>query len=92
MQTEDGYLLKVYRIPEGIKNTTKNKKKSVLLNHGLVSNAGGYITLNPDRSLGFLLADNGYDVWLLNVRGTSTSNKHIFLHPDAHAKEFYNFR
>lgn len=36
----------------------------------------------PDESLGFILADNGYDVWLANTRGTKYSHGHKSLHPN----------
>lgn len=48
--------------------------------------------LKPNQTLGYILADNGYDVWLLNVRGTATSNKHVSLNPYKNSQEFYNFR
>lgn len=36
----------------------------------------------PDQSLAFLLADNGFDVWLVSVRGTKYSLGHRSLSPD----------
>ncbi|KAL1429422.1 hypothetical protein MTO96_002470 [Rhipicephalus appendiculatus] len=55
-----------------------------------VTTADGYIlevdrmrsnsTTNlPDQSPGFLLADAGFDVWLVNTRGVPQSNRHVNL-------------
>lgn len=89
IQAEDGYLLALYRIPHGINGTEANKNV-VLLNHGLGGSAGDYLTIGPRRSMGFLLADDGYDVWLMNARGNSYSNKHISIE-ETNKGAFYNF-
>lgn len=36
----------------------------------------------PDQSLALLLADEGYDVWLVSTRGTRYSSGHTSLSPD----------
>jgi pimeloyl-ACP methyl ester carboxylesterase len=44
----------------------------------------------PDQSLGYILADAGYDVWLANVRGNYYSRAHIKYNPDRDI-EFWDF-
>ncbi|TKY47925.1 Triacylglycerol lipase 2 [Spatholobus suberectus] len=79
--TEDGYILSLQRLPAG-RSGKKADKPPVLLQHGLLFDAITWLFNTPDESLGFILADNGYDVWLANVRGTKYSRRHRSLNPN----------
>jgi len=46
--------------------------------------------LNGKNSLAFVLAENGYDVWLNNTRGNRYSRQHIYLDPDTD-KAFWDY-
>jgi len=88
--TQDGYILSMQRIPYGRNGVkVKNSRPVVLLQHGLLDSAVTWVINYPYQSLGFLLADNGYDVWLSNSRGSTYSNKHVNL-TDKDAK-FWEF-
>ncbi|KAL6287271.1 hypothetical protein ACE6H2_011661 [Prunus campanulata] len=80
--TEDGYILGLQRIPKGRSGNEIADRQPVLLQHGLLLDASSWLLNPPDQSLAFILADNGFDVWLANSRGTNFSRGHTSLSPD----------
>lgn len=96
--TPDGYILGVHRIIHPFVNHTR---ASILIMHGigcssvnfLVTGPGGYIeepisVVGPN--IGFELAKRGYDVWLLDQRGTPFSSGHI-VYDSKRDKSYYDF-
>ncbi|XP_019870012.2 lipase 3 [Aethina tumida] len=84
--TKDGYLLTLHRIP-GPKSG-KRGGQPIFLQHGLLASSFDWV-VNYNISLGFILADLGYDVWLGNARGNTYSKAHVSLPTDS--AEFWNF-
>ncbi|CDW73802.1 ab-hydrolase associated lipase region family protein [Stylonychia lemnae] len=84
--TEDGYILKMFRIPgkkselqshDGSVDSLEINKKVVFLQHGVFDSADCWIAHYSDRAPAFILSNQGYDVWLGNTRGNKYSNQHI---------------
>ncbi|KAI3835108.1 hypothetical protein MKW92_035245 [Papaver armeniacum] len=75
--TKDGYILSLQRVnsPKGNPKT----KEPAFLQHGLFMDGASWFLDSPKESLGFILADNNYDVWVGNTRGTRYSRGHTKL-------------
>ncbi|KAK9120049.1 hypothetical protein Scep_018156 [Stephania cephalantha] len=91
VRTKDGYILSVQRIPEGRGGGSGGgaAKQPVLLQHGVLVDGMSWVVNSPSESLAFVLADNGFDVWIANARGTRFSSKHSSLDPTR--PEYWNW-
>ncbi|XP_063825336.1 lipase 3-like [Ostrinia nubilalis] len=84
----EGYILTVHRIPRA-KAGGSTPNKAVILQHGLFDSSANFIASGPEKSLGYVLADAGYDVWMANVRGNRYCREHSRY--KTNTKEFWNF-
>lgn len=91
VETEDGYLLTLHRIPYGKNNTQKTNRTPLLLMHGLLGSSENFMLRDTKKSLAFMAAEAGFDVWLANARGTMHSRKHKHLNADKD-KSYWDFR
>ncbi|XP_077206481.1 lipase member M-like [Paroedura picta] len=88
--TDDGYYLIVNRIPHGRENPdSKGPKPAVLMLPGILTNSATWVANMANNSLGFVLADAGFDVWLANNRGSRWCRRHQHFSWDQ--EEFWDF-
>lgn len=81
--------MKLYRIPYGLKSGVIESKPVVFLQHGFLCSSAVWITSGQQKSLAFILADAGYDVWMGNARGNNFSRSHFNLSTDS--SEFWDY-
>nr|CAD7438744.1 unnamed protein product [Timema bartmani] len=88
--TEDSYILTLHRIPgRQINQDDGVKPRVVLVLHGLLASSATFVELGPEKGLGFILSDEGFDVWLGNFRGNTYSREHV--RPDIPHHVYWNF-
>eukprot|EP00826_Nyctotherus_ovalis_P034902 TRINITY_DN2948_c0_g1_i12.p1 TRINITY_DN2948_c0_g1~~TRINITY_DN2948_c0_g1_i12.p1 ORF type:complete len:404 (+),score=67.93 TRINITY_DN2948_c0_g1_i12:173-1384(+) len=75
--TQDGYILTLWRIP--CRNSTNDKCIPVYLQHGLLDTAFSFLYQSIEENLPIKLYNEGYDIWLGNVRGSRYSLGHTHL-------------
>lgn len=71
--TPDGWVLTLWRI-RSPNIYDPRLSAPVIISHGFGSSAFDYMWNLRNESTAFVLADNGYDVWLANYRATLFSN------------------
>jgi pimeloyl-ACP methyl ester carboxylesterase len=79
VQTPDGYILTVFRIPGLTGEAANANKPAVLFQHGILDSADAWIMNKAEVAPAFVVARLGYDVWLGNTRGNKYSREHIKL-------------
>ncbi|KYN02544.1 Lipase 1 [Cyphomyrmex costatus] len=87
--TEDGYNLVIHRILGNPRSKDRKRTKVVFLQAGLFCSSDIWVVIGDGKSLAFLLADEGYDVWLGNYRGNTYCRSHVKLSPQN--KDFWQF-
>ncbi|KAJ8728241.1 hypothetical protein PYW08_016626 [Mythimna loreyi] len=81
VKTEDGYIVSLIRIP--------SEGPAVLLMHGLTGCADDWVVAGTESGMAYLLANEGYDVWLGNARGNKHSRAHVTKDPSTF--DFWDF-
>ena len=71
--TEGGWILKAHRISDPRRSGPTGHP--VVLQHGILCNSAHFV-LNEERSMAFWLVDQGFDVWVTNIRSNFRA-KHI---------------
>jgi len=96
--TEDGYILRMFRIigAYGKKKRAKKFKQEkgpLLLIHGFTSDSITWISQSDKEALalGSQLFEDGYDVWFANMRGSRRSRTHISEDPDSQDDDYWEY-
>jgi lysosomal acid lipase/cholesteryl ester hydrolase len=80
VHTEDGYILEIHRLYKQEHKDKGNEMPAVFLQHGILGSSECFI-LNGKDSAAYKFANQGYDVWLGNNRGTIYGYRHETLNP-----------
>ncbi|XP_018016726.1 lipase member M [Hyalella azteca] len=83
--TKDGYIIALHRLlppPNSSRGPPARTAGAVLMMSSPFGSSSDFIINEPHQSLGYLLVDAGYDVWLGNFRGSRYGLNHTRLNDD----------
>ena len=86
--SDDGYVYQLYRIP-GKAGEAPSQKPAVLMMHGIECDMNFWTCNTAENAPPFILAEQGYDVWLGNNRGSRYAQYHTSLSPEE--QEYWHF-
>ena len=90
VETDDGYTLTTFHVTGNEKGKFTPTKSPILIMHGAMSDAAAWVGYYPTGTPMMLqLAEEGYDIWLGNNRGTEYSQKHKTL--TVNQPEFWHY-
>ncbi|KAM7299623.1 gastric triacylglycerol lipase [Ixodes scapularis] len=88
--TRDGYIIEMHRIPRGRTPCSEPcQREPIFVMTALLTASSSWVLDFPTQSLGYVLADNKYDVWLGNLRGNTYGKRHKRYSP--RSRRFWNF-
>ena len=95
--TEDGYIITVFQLHS--KEYNGESKGSILLQNGLFEDASSWLQTPQNEKnaavynipLPLRLIENGYDVWLGNMRGSTYSRHHTHFDANDPTSRYWNF-
>lgn len=91
--TDDGYILKLFKVSlsedEKLSKNIPNQDKAIFLQHGIVDSADGWFVYEESKSIGFHLANKGFEIWVGNSRGNKYSHTHVI--KDIDWSEYFSF-
>lgn len=88
--TQDGYILTLMRIPYGPDNQDEPNKQPILWMVPLFESTQVFDQIEADDEAQYRLANQGYDVWIYNIRGNIWSRRHEWLDPSTD-REYWHY-
>jgi hypothetical protein len=81
-QAPDGFILSLFRINAREGQQEPRSRGPFLFVSALNFDSKTSLHQGRDTSAPFVLANEGYDVWMVNPRATQTSRAHVDMSPD----------
>ena len=80
-EAPDGFILSLFRISSGDGASQPSSRGPMFMINGLNVDAT-FAIFQGEGSTAYVLADQGYEIWVMNPRGSVTSRAHVDRSPD----------